>query len=155
MRKGRIIEYELTIVEGDSLLEIGQKLQEKKFISADAFNSLARDRSLLSSLNISSPSIEGYLFPETYKMPKGARPADIIKLMVGRLRASYTDEMKAAMLQSGWSENDVLTLASIIEKRLRPTGRGLSYLRSIATGLKSACRCKRILPLFMASRAVK
>ena len=116
LRKGRIIEYEITIVEGDGLLEIGEKLQEKKFISADAFNAFAKDKSLLSSLNIGSPSIEGYLFPETYKLPKGARPADIVKLMVGRLRASYTDEMKAAMLKSGWSENDVLTLASIVEK---------------------------------------
>ena len=68
------------------------------------------------SLDISSPSLEGYLFPDTYKLPKGARPTDIVKLMVGRLRASYTDEIKAAMSQSGWSENAMLTLASIVEK---------------------------------------
>lgn len=116
LRKGKIIEYEITIVEGDSLLEIGEKLQEKKLVSAEGFNTLARDKSFLSSINISAPSVEGYLFPETYKLPKGVRPADIIRFMVGRLRASYTDEIKAAMTQSRWSENDVLTLASIVEK---------------------------------------
>ena len=116
LRKGKIIEYEITIVEGDSLPEIGEKLQAKKFISADDFKSLAKDKSLLSSLDIDAPSLEGYLFPDTYKLPKGARPIDIVKLMVGKLRASYTADLKAAMTGSGWNENDVLTLASIIEK---------------------------------------
>jgi len=116
LKKGKIIEYEITIVEGDSLLEIGEKLEARKFIAADAFKTLAQDKSLLASLNIDAPSIEGYLFPETYKLPKGARPADIIKLMVGKLRDAYTDEIKARMQQSGWTENAVLTLASIIEK---------------------------------------
>lgn len=116
LRKGKIIEYELTIVEGDSLLEIAEKLQEKKFASVAAFNDLSRDKTLLSSLKIDSPSIEGYLFPETYKIPKGARPVDIIRLMVGKMRDAYTDEIKSRMEQIGWKENDVLTLASIIEK---------------------------------------
>lgn len=116
LRKGKIIEYEITVVEGDSLLEIGEKLEAKKFITADAFNSLAHDKTLLASLNINAPSVEGYLFPETYKLPKGAKPADIIRLMVNKLRESYTDEIKSRMQQSGWSEKDVLTLASIIEK---------------------------------------
>jgi len=116
LRKGKIIEYEITIVEGDSLLEISEKLAAKNFVPGDAFNTLARDKSMLDSLKINSPSIEGYLFPETYKLPKGAQPGDIIRLMVGKLRESYTDEIKARMKQIGWSENDLLTLASIIEK---------------------------------------
>jgi UPF0755 protein len=116
LRRGKIIEYEITIVEGDSLLEISEKLVAKKFITAEGFNTLAKDSALLASLNINSASIEGYLFPETYRLPKGARPADIIRLMAGKLRESYTDEIKASMQQTGWSENDMLTLASIIEK---------------------------------------
>jgi len=119
LRKGKIIEYEVTIVEGDSLLEISEKLAAKNFVGADTFNALARDKSMLDSLQIDSPSIEGYLFPETYKLPKGARPGDIVRLMVSKLRESYTDEIKTLMQQSGWSENDVLTLASIIEKEAR------------------------------------
>ena len=116
LRRGKIIEYEITIVEGDSLLEISEKLVAKKFISAEGFNTLAKDSALLASLNINSASIEGYLFPETYRLPKGARLADIIRLMAGKLRESYTDEIKTRLQQTGWSENDMLTLASIIEK---------------------------------------
>jgi len=116
LRKGKIIEYEITIVEGDSLLEISEKLAAKNIVAADAFNALARDKSMLDSLKIESPSLEGYLFPDTYKLPKGARPGDIVRFMVGKLRESYTDEIKTRMQQIGWSENDILTLASIIEK---------------------------------------
>ncbi len=119
LRNGKIIEYEITIVEGDSLLEISEKLAAKNFVAADAFNTLAREESMLDSLKINSPSIEGYLFPQTYKLSKGARPGDIIRLMVGKLRESYTDEIKSRMQQIGWSENDILTLASIIEKEAR------------------------------------
>jgi UPF0755 protein len=113
---GKIIEYDITVVEGDSLLEIGQKLESKGFVSADAFREIAYDPSLLNSMDIKGPSVEGYLYPDTYKLPKGAKPGDIMKLMVGKLRSSYTEEMLDRMKLMKWTENQVLTMASIIEK---------------------------------------
>jgi UPF0755 protein len=116
IRNGKIIEYDITVVEGDSLREIGEKLAAKGFVSADAFWYIAHDASLLSSLDINGPSVEGYLFPETYKLPKGTRPDAIIKLMVGKLRDSYTGEIKEGMQKMKLTENQMLTMASIIEK---------------------------------------
>jgi UPF0755 protein len=116
LKNGKIVEYDITIVEGDGLLEIGEKLEAKNFISAASFREIAMDVSLLNSLDISGPSIEGYLYPETYKLQKGARPDDIIKLMVGKLRDAYTDDIRKGMKRLRWTENQVLTLASIIEK---------------------------------------
>jgi UPF0755 protein len=117
MKNGKIIEYDITVVEGDGLLEIGEKLESKGFVvSAESFRGIASDPSLLNSMDINAPSAEGYLFPDTYKLPKGARPDDIIKLMVEKLRSSYTDEMKARMKQLKWTENQVLIMASIVEK---------------------------------------
>jgi UPF0755 protein len=116
LKNGKIVEYDITVVEGDSLLEIGEKLEAKNFITAEAFRDVAMDVSLLNSMDIYGPSAEGYLYPETYKLQKGARPDDIIKLMVGKLRDTLTDEMLARMKQLRMTENQVLTLASIIEK---------------------------------------
>jgi UPF0755 protein len=116
LKNGKIVEYDITVVEGDGLLEIGEKLEAKNFISAESFRDVAMDVLLLNSLDITGPSVEGYLYPETYKLQKGARPDDIIKLMVGKLRDSYTDEIKEGMKRLKWNENQVLTLASIIEK---------------------------------------
>ncbi len=116
LKEGKIIEYEVTIVEGDSLPEIGTKLAIAKIMPIDKFNQLARNRDFLKLEGIDAPSIEGYLFPQTYKIPKGVNPRTVLKDMVSLLRAAYTDELRTRAKEIGWSENRVLTLASIIEK---------------------------------------
>ncbi|MGD0282657.1 MAG: endolytic transglycosylase MltG [Dissulfurispiraceae bacterium] len=116
LEEGKIIEYEVTIVEGDSLLEIGSKLAANKVMSVDFFNRLARDSDFLKLLDVNAPSLEGYIFPQTYRIPKGVNPKSVLKGMVGMLRRAYTDEIRERMKELGWSENKVLVLASIIEK---------------------------------------
>lgn len=113
---GKIIEYEVTIVEGDSLPEIGKKLASSKLISQDKFNELVTSTDLMASLEIDAPSLEGYLYPQTYKFPKGASPVSILKLMVNKLKEEYNEELQKRTEKMGWSENEVLTLASIIER---------------------------------------
>jgi UPF0755 protein len=116
LRDGRIIEQEITIIEGDSLLEIGNKLQDNNIMSLNEFNDLTTDKSFLKSLNIDAPTIEGYLFPQTYRFPKGAKPRAVLSLMVNTLRKQYTDALMERIKEIGWTENQVLTLASIIER---------------------------------------
>ncbi len=116
LRSGKIIEYEVTVVEGDTLLEIGKKLAALKFTDIDTFNELVKDRDFLDALKINGPNIEGYLFPQTYKIPKGAPLKNILRLMVETLRGEYSDELTKRMNKIKWDENKVLTMASIIEK---------------------------------------
>lgn len=114
--KGEVIEYKLTITEGDSLLEIGEKLQDLGLIEYETFAELTTDPEILDSLNIEAPNVEGYLFPDTYRIPKGASGDFIIKIMVNKLRKEYSGSLKDRERELGWSENEVLTFASIIEK---------------------------------------
>lgn len=116
LASGKIIENEITIVEGDSILEIGLKLEASKIMSVETFNALATNQSFLASLKIEAPSIEGYLFPETYKFPKGARPESVLRLMVNKLRDEFNEQLRKRAEEIGMSKNEVLTLASIIEK---------------------------------------
>lgn len=116
LRSGRIIEYAITVVEGDTLLEIGPKLAAFKIMSAEEFNELVRDEELRDQFGINAPSLEGYLYPQTYRIPKGANPRSVIKLMVETFRAEYTDELRKRAEKMRWSENKILTMASIIEK---------------------------------------
>ncbi len=116
LKEGKIIEYDVTIVEGDSLLEIGNKLAENKIMHIEDFNRLTRDRDFLKLLDVDAPSLEGYIFPQTYRIPKGVNPKVLLKGMVGMLRSEYTEKLLERMKEIGWSENRVLTLASIIEK---------------------------------------
>lgn len=116
LKDGRIIENWVTIVEGDSLLEIGRKLESGNIMSIDKFNTLARDKDFMRYLNIEAPSLEGYLFPQTYKFPKSTEPKTVLKLKVSEMRRSFTDELMNIAKEIGWGENEVLTMASIIEK---------------------------------------
>ncbi|HIJ59890.1 MAG TPA: endolytic transglycosylase MltG [Nitrospirae bacterium] len=115
-KEGRIVEFEIVVNEGDSLWEIREKMTAKKLISTTDFDSLVYDKNLLFSFNIDAPSLEGYLYPDTYKFPKGMKAKAIFKIMVDRLRKEYTEEILKKMEEIGWTENQILTLASIIER---------------------------------------
>ena len=114
--KGEVIEYNLTINEGDSLLEIGKKLENLGLVRLERFLELSKDKQILDSFNINAPSLEGYLFPETYRVPKGATSEFVVRIMVNKLKKEYSGKLKEREKELGWTENQVLTLASIIEK---------------------------------------
>lgn len=116
LRNGQIIEYEIKIVEGDSLLEIADRFSESGLMTKDAFMHLSKDPEFLASYNIENRSIEGYIFPDTYRIPKGIEPEEAIGLMVNRMREKYSGRLFSRTIELGMTENKVLTLASIIEK---------------------------------------
>lgn len=116
LKKGQIIEYTITILEGDSLREIGKKLSEKGIVSQQDFENITEDEDLLFAYDIDAPSIEGYLFPDTYSIPKGMEPEDAIGMMINRMREKFSPDLMKRASELGFSEREVLTLASIIEK---------------------------------------
>jgi len=112
---GKAIHFTITIPEGDTLENIRAKLSEVKLINYESWK-IIKDRAFLKSLGIDAPSLEGYLFPDTYIFAKGTEPATILKTMVQKLRESFDPTMTKRIAELDMCENDVLTLASIIEK---------------------------------------
>lgn len=116
LRDGYVIERTVTIVEGDCLIDIKAKLSMNELIKEGEFDRLSRDRDFLQGIGITAPSLEGYLFPDTYILPKGIKPEEVVRIMVKRLREVFNDNLKRKALELGLDEREVLTLASIIEK---------------------------------------
>jgi UPF0755 protein len=116
IRKGHIIEYEIRILEGDSLLDMADAFSKTGIVTAEDFMKLSKDPSFLSSYEIESPSMEGYLFPDTYMIPKGVSAEEAVGSMIDKMREKFNEKIIARMAELGMSENEVLTLASIIEK---------------------------------------
>jgi UPF0755 protein len=134
IRKGKIIEYEITVVPGDSLREIEAKFTAQKIADSETFQRLCADREFLDSLDVDAPSLEGYLFPDTYRFPKGLDAQDILITMVNRLREQFDDGMMARQMEIELPEREVLTMASIVEKEAitdeeRPIIAGVYYNR--------------------------
>lgn len=116
IRRGKVIEYEITVVPGDSLLEIAEKFSKTGITDAKSFMKLSADRNLLANSNVDAPSLEGYLFPDTYRFPKGLDADEVISLMVNRLWEKYDSELLWQTYERGLTEREILTMASIIEK---------------------------------------
>ncbi|OGP31043.1 MAG: hypothetical protein A2073_03915 [Deltaproteobacteria bacterium GWC2_42_11] len=114
--RGNVKEYSITIPEGYNIIEIAETLDAQGFIKKEEFITMSTDKSLVTSLNIDWTSIEGYLFPDTYKLTKGMNAGDIIKKMVSRFKEVYDSNLKEKARRINLSDREVVTLASIIEK---------------------------------------
>jgi len=115
LRKGEIVTHAVTIPEGYTMRQIARLLDEKGLVDEEAFISAGKNPVVARRYGLSGPSLEGYLYPDTYYFGLGLSPASIIDTMVRRffqIIAPFKERMK----QTGMSLQQVVTLASIVEK---------------------------------------
>jgi len=142
LRKGKVIEYEVVIPEGYNLYQIGWTLTGTPLISSDPddFINVATNRKFARELGFDADRLEGYLFPDTYYLPKGITVSDIAKRMVQRYKDMFTDDMRMRAKELGYTEHQVITLASIVEKEAKvPSERKLIaavYHNRLKQGMK-------------------
>ena len=114
---GNTILYEVTIPEGLRIKEIATLLNDQNIVSADEFIKWTRSKELMAPLGISAPSLEGYLFPDTYRFSKNIPAKELIKEMTKTfLKKAVKPEYKKRAIELGFNFNEIVTLASIIEK---------------------------------------
>jgi UPF0755 protein len=116
LRSGKVIQHALTIPEGATVEEIAMLVAAKGLGDRQAIVALASDQAFIASLGLDLPSLEGYLFPDTYYVARGMRERDLLALMVRTLRHNYSAEIAARAQQMGLSQHEVLILASLVEK---------------------------------------
>ena len=113
---GRVIQYSVTIQEGLTARQIGKVLGATGIVKEADVARLVADAAFIKALGIDAPTLEGYLFPDTYYFPKRAKTEEVVRAMVSRLRQAFTPELRAQSAALQLTEIQVLTLASIIEK---------------------------------------
>ena len=118
LRKGDVRQYTFTIIEGWTVRDIANALKAKPFITdenmPEEFERFAFDKEFTRSLGFDSPSLEGYLYPDTYKVNYPLRAKEFLKRLTDMFKKVYGDVTANANLPL--SENEVVTLASIVEK---------------------------------------
>jgi len=114
--QGQIKYYMVTIREDVTLREIADLLAELKIVKREEFIKAARDRSFLATLQIEGNSVEGYLYPETYKLDKSMGEREIIRLMVEEFWKKFTPDLRKRAIEMGMTIGEVVTLASLIGK---------------------------------------
>ncbi len=117
-----------TINEGMTQREIADKLEEENIVKAKDFMKACDEKSygysFTKDIKRDENRLEGYLFPDTYDFSMDADCDEIINKLLSRFDEIYTDELKTKTEQMGLSVDEVVTIASIIEKEIKyPTER--------------------------------
>ncbi len=124
MRRGIVSPLFVTVIEGWRLEEIADALDEQGVISREEFLEAAvagnfdLDFDFLGRLGPATP-LEGYLFPATYFYRRDDTAEDVIRQMLEKLDASFTQDLRSQALEQGLTMHAALTLASIIEREAR------------------------------------
>lgn len=122
LTEGRVLTESLTIPEGFRLTQMAPRLAEITGLEADTVLSHISGDSLSKVWGVPGPGLEGYLFPDTYRVARGAPLQDILLAMVERYRAFWTPERVARRDSLGMSEREAVTLASIVQAEARVVG---------------------------------
>lgn len=136
---GKGVEVSITIPEGWSLQQIVPQLARVLKVSPESVQAAVRDTALLHRLDIPTPTLEGYLFPDTYVLPDGTTPRAAVRLMVDRFLQVWQPAWDSTLQQRALTRNDVMALAAIVEKEARlPEERPVIaavYLNRLRTGM--------------------
>jgi UPF0755 protein len=113
----------VTLPEGKHMLEFFALLEAARVAKAVELEALARDREFLGRRGITGDTVEGYLFPDTYEFRVNEKPAVVLQRLITRHQEVWNELLArhsrdAARLKDklGWTDRELLTMASIVEK---------------------------------------
>jgi UPF0755 protein len=116
---GRPALRRLVVPEGLFLAEVAATVEQQLGVSADRFLAAARDSALRERLALTTPTLEGYLYPSTYLVRTDAGPAAVVRQMVAEFETVWREEWNAQLDTLGLTRHEIVTLASIIEGEVR------------------------------------
>ena len=114
--RGDVYKRLLTFREGLTILEMAQVFEEKGFGTAAEFRKAATNVALIADLDPEARDLEGYLFPETYSLPRATPASDVVEQMVKGFRNALTADMIASAKGNDLTVRQLVTLASLVEK---------------------------------------
>ena len=115
---GQVFEQPFTVREGETIFDIARDLEAAKYMSADDFLTAAQDSSQIKDLFPDARTLEGFLFPATYNLPKHAPPQEITGMMVRKFREALANVLpnEDPATEPPVSIGSVVTLASLVER---------------------------------------
>ncbi|MBI2342699.1 MAG: endolytic transglycosylase MltG [Deltaproteobacteria bacterium] len=136
--------YKITLIEGWTAAQIADYLANQSFAAPSFgphFLSVINDEYFAKSAGVDEKSLEGYLFPNTYFIERPRTAEWLVSRLVYEFKKAYTGELEARAKEIGFSQREVITLASIIEKET-----GLDSERAIISSVFHN-RLKKKMPL--------
>ena len=140
---GKVRLHPLTIAEGLTGEETAGFVAAAGFGTEEEFKAAFADPAAIVLLDPKAADLEGYLFPESYRFPKGTAAAEVVAGMVEQFKSEFAPSRRLRAAALGMSVRDVVILASLIEKETgRPEEKPLVssvFHNRIRLGMKLDC----------------
>lgn len=120
--RGDVVQFTIVVPEGWTLAQIVERIGVATEATTDSLAEMLLASDAAERFDVPGPTLEGYLYPATYQFPLGTPPERVVRTMVDRYRTIWTPERRERLEQSGLSEQEAITLASIVEKEARKWG---------------------------------
>jgi peptidoglycan lytic transglycosylase G len=138
--RGDVFYYTLSVPEGHNMFDIAQSAGALGLFSADAFLTAARNPSLIRDIDANAPTLEGYLFPTTYKLSRHTTPELLCRMMTAQFREAWRGLRQP---HGDANVHDAVTLASLVEREAKlPQERPLIaavFTNRLRLGMKLDC----------------
>ena len=116
LARGQVHLRPITFPEGLTRREMAEVFGRSGFGTADAFLAASERAGLVEAMDPEATDLEGYLFPETYVLPRDAIADDLVEAMVAQFERTFDGDLRAQAAARELSVREVVTLASLIQK---------------------------------------
>ncbi len=113
---GEVYLHSVTFPEGSNRFEMARAVEKQLGIPPEEFLRVTQQPTLVHDLDPRASTLEGYLFPDTYRFPRGASTASVVTAMQVRFRRVLDARLRERLQRSSLSLHDAVTLASLVEK---------------------------------------
>lgn len=117
LARGEVVLASITVREGLDRFAIGKVFAAAGFGTEEEWKTVTGEADLVRDISPDADSLEGYLFPDTYKFDPGTSVKTIVETMVANFRKHWGEEM--AFITTGLNPHQTVTLASIVETEAR------------------------------------
>ena len=114
--RGEVYLQPITFREGLTIRQMAAVFEARGFGPAADFVAAAGEGTLVHDLDPQAADLEGYLFPDTYALPRRTTAAQLVRRMVAGFRKALTDEVRQRAAARGLNVRQLVTLASLVEK---------------------------------------
>ncbi len=126
LRRGDVYTFEFTIPEGSNIWDIARLVETSGLFDEKDFLAAAADPSLVKDIDPAAESLEGYLFPSTYRLSHKTTAKDLCRMMVEQFKRQWKQ------VGGEMAPHDAVTLASLVEEET-----GVSSERELVAGVFS------------------
>jgi UPF0755 protein len=141
--RGEVYRVAITFPEGLNIAEMAKIFEAHGLGTASSFTAAANNPALAKVFDPAARDLEGYIFPDTYNVPRRTDATTLVHLMVERFEKVLTPELRQAAAERGMNIRQLVTLASIVEKETAQPGErpavAAVYVNRLKRGMALQC----------------